>query len=186
MITLYKNKDELHKFWRYSAFNCGKNRLLKRLLSIITANHLLKIQYCFKSKRNWYVFCFFSFFKADQGKISSTRQRSVSPFLLKFDCNITIAATSKQLLKTKNRLIGIENELRRYKKLQRGIINVFSLDLFNLWNEAILIELKVLPGFIGRHNLNTTRYIDGIVLLTEMKPQKVVKESERKGLSIQL
>lgn len=45
---------------------------------------------------------------------------------------------------------------------------VFSLDLFNLYKEAVLRELEVLLRFvIGGHNLNNIRYVDDIVLIAD-------------------
>ncbi len=63
--------------------------------------------------------------------------------------------------------------------------------LTGLYSEAILRELEILPGFIiGGHNLNNIRYADDTVLIADTEKklqnllQKVAKESEKKGLSI--
>lgn len=80
-----------------------------------------------------------------------------------------------------------------YKNIERGIRQgcVFSPDLFNLYSETILRELEILSGFIiDGHNLDNIRHSDDTVLIAEMEKklqnllQKVVKESEKKGLSI--
>lgn len=65
------------------------------------------------------------------------------------------------------------------------------MDLFNRYSDAILRELEILPRFItGGHSLNNRRYADDTVPIADMERklqdllQKVVKESEKKGLSI--
>lgn len=89
--------------------------------------------------------------------------------------------------------IRIENESSRYAKIERGIRQgwVFSPHLFNQYSETVLRELDVLTGFItDGHNLNNIRYEDDTVLIADMERklqkllQKVVKESDKKGQSI--
>lgn len=89
--------------------------------------------------------------------------------------------------------IRTENEFSRYTKIEKYKNRKCEtrMCLLNLYSEAFLRELEVLPGFIiGGHNLKNIRYTDDTVLIadTERKLQnllqKVAKESEKKGLSI--
>lgn len=73
--------------------------------------------------------------------------------------------------------IQTENKSSRYTKIEKVVRQgrVFSPDLFNLYNEAILRELELLPGFIiSGHNLNNIRYANYTVLMedTEKKTTK--------------
>lgn len=83
-------------------------------------------------------------------------------------------------------------EFIKYIKIQRDIKQgcVFSPDLFNFYNEAIMRELDVLPGFIiVSHNLKI-RYADDTVVIADTEKklqellQKEIKENEKKGLNI--
>lgn len=68
--------------------------------------------------------------------------------------------------------IRIESEFSKYRKIQNRVRQggIFSPDLFYLYRETILIELKVLPGIIiGGRNLDNIRYTDDTVLLADSK-----------------
>ena len=78
-------------------------------------------------------------------------------------------------------------------QIKRGVLQgcVLSHDIFNLYSEQILREIKDLKGLIiGGYNMNNIRYADDTVLISnsceELKAvlDKVVTESEKRGLSI--
>ena len=66
----------------------------------------------------------------------------------------------------------------------------FSPDLFNLYSEMILIELKDLPGLVvGRPNTKNIRFADDTMFIADSEEKlkeslgKVVEESKNKGLT---
>ena len=88
--------------------------------------------------------------------------------------------------------IRIEDKISTYKQIKRGVRQgcVLSPDLFNLYSEQILREIKDLKGLvIGGYNMNNLRYADDTVLISDSRDQlqeildKVVEESAKRGLS---
>ncbi|XP_063598959.1 uncharacterized protein LOC134775403 [Penaeus indicus] len=66
--------------------------------------------------------------------------------------------------------IRIEGETGKWSSIKRGVRQgcVLSPDLFNLYSEVILREIKNMPGEkIGGVNINNLRYADDIVLIAE-------------------
>ena len=89
--------------------------------------------------------------------------------------------------------IRIEDKISTYTQIKRGVRQgcVLSPDLFNLYSEQILREIKDLKGLvIGGYNMNNLRYADDTVLISDSRDQlqeildKVVEESAERGLSI--
>ena len=89
--------------------------------------------------------------------------------------------------------IRIEDKISTYTQIKRGVRQgcVLSPDLFNLYSEQILREIKDLKGLvIGGYNMNNLRYADDTVLISDSRDQlqeildKVVEESAKRGLSI--
>lgn len=63
-----------------------------------------------------------------------------------------------------------ENELSKYAKIEMDVCQTcfFSRDLFNFYNQLILREIGVLPGFItGKHN--SIKYADDTILIADTK-----------------
>ena len=87
----------------------------------------------------------------------------------------------------------IENRISAYKQIKRGVRQgcVFSPDLFNLYSEQIVREIKECKGLvIGGYSMNNVRYADDTVLISDSRDQlqvildKVAVESAKRGLSI--
>ena len=87
----------------------------------------------------------------------------------------------------------IENRISAYKQIKRGVRQgcVFSPDLFKLYSEKILREIKDCKGLvIGGYSMNNLRYADDTVLISDSRDQlqvildKVAVESAKRGLSI--
>lgn len=89
--------------------------------------------------------------------------------------------------------VRVDNELSEWMKIERGVRQgcVLSPDLFSLYGEIILREIKDIPGIaVNGHNVNNIRYADDTVLISETEIglqqllHKVVAESEKLGLSL--
>ena len=102
---------------------------------------------------------------------------------------------SRNLYWEQTAAIQIEGEMSTWTSIKRGVRQgcVLSPDLFNLYSEVILREVKDIPGVkIGGVNINNLRYADDTALLAENEAglqnilNKVVTESEKKGLQINI
>lgn len=66
--------------------------------------------------------------------------------------------------------LRIKNGFKKYTKIEIDLKQgcIFSIDVFNLYIEVILIVVEALPGFItsGR-NLNNITHEDDTVLMTD-------------------
>ena len=80
-----------------------------------------------------------------------------------------------------------------YTNIKRGVCQgcVLSPDLFNLYSETILREIKDLNGFIiSGHNVTNLRYADDTMLIADSEEKiqalldRVTVESEKMGLTL--
>ena len=81
--------------------------------------------------------------------------------------------------------IRIDNDCSVYKPICRGVRQgcVFSPDLYNIYSEMILQNIKHLDGVrVGGNKRNNLRYADDTVLIadSEEKPQKPLQQSQSK------
>lgn len=70
-----------------------------------------------------------------------------------------------ELSRTYTGILGIERELDRYTKIEKGLIQgyIFSADIFNLYSEVLLRLLETLPFLIGGRILSNIRNADDSV-----------------------
>src|SRR5215469_16889474 len=89
--------------------------------------------------------------------------------------------------------VKIDDEESKYQCIERGVREgcVMSSDLFNLYSEMIMREIKKLEGIrLNEYNINNIRYADDTVLVADSEEKlqgllNVLNEvSERKGLKI--
>ena len=89
--------------------------------------------------------------------------------------------------------IRIGNDYSKFTKIKRGVRQgcVFSPDLFNLYSEMFMRELKGSEGLIvGGRNITNVRYADDTAIITTSQEklqamlEKVVDESRKMGLTI--
>ena len=87
----------------------------------------------------------------------------------------------------------VNNTIGRFQKIEMGVRQgcVMSPDLFSLYTEYIMRNIEDMPGIkVGGCNINNLRYADDTVLIAGSEQElqalldKVVKESENKGLSL--
>ena len=91
--------------------------------------------------------------------------------------------------------VRVGDELSEWQDIQRGVRQgcVLSPDLFNIYSEMIMREIKDLEGIrIGGKNITNVRYADDTALIadSEVKLQSLVdclvRESNRKGLNVNI
>ena len=88
----------------------------------------------------------------------------------------------------------IGNDLSAFQDIKRGVRQgcVLSPDLFPIYSEIIMRALEGIPGIkLGGYNMNNISYADDTVLISdnekelqEMLDTVLVRESEKKGLSL--
>ena len=87
----------------------------------------------------------------------------------------------------------VEGEISAFQKIKRGVGQgcVLSPDLFSLYSEIIMRNIKGQPGIrVGGHNRNNLRYADDTVLISENEKDLqqllniVESKSKEKGLEL--
>ena len=89
--------------------------------------------------------------------------------------------------------VRIETQVSEFQPIKRGVRQgcVLSPDLFSLYSEQIMRQIKDMPGVkVNGHMINNIRYADDIALIAESENKlqklmdKIVSESEKMGLSL--
>ena len=86
-----------------------------------------------------------------------------------------------------------DGELSSFQKIKHGVRQVYVLspDLFSIYSEIIMQNLKGYPGIkVGGHNINNLRYADDTVLIAENKEVlqqllDIVKDERSKNIGIE-
>jgi len=133
--------------------------------------------------------CFIDYTKA----FDKVRHEDLFEDLGKLDLHGKDLRLLQSLYWNQSACIRIEGECSEYTQIERGVRQgcVMSPDLFNYYSELILRELDKERGLgVGGRNITNIRYADDTVLIAESAEDLqrlldiVVKESERKGLSL--
>ena len=89
--------------------------------------------------------------------------------------------------------IRIDNDLSKYVEIKRGVRQgcVLSPDLFSLYSEMIMREVKDMDGIkVNGENITNVRYADDTALIADSEKKlqdivdKIVTESQKLGLSL--
>ena len=133
--------------------------------------------------------CFIDYSKA----FDKVKHSGLFDILLRHNCDGKDLRVIRNLYWEQEATIRIDDDCSAYKPICRGVRLgcVFSPDLFNIYSEIILRNIKHHEGVrVEGNNINNLRYADGTVLIanSEEKLRNILTtatvESENKGLQL--
>ena len=133
--------------------------------------------------------CFIDYSKA----FDKVKHSDLFDILLRHYCDRKDLRVIRNMFREQEATIRIDDDCSVYKPICRGVRQgcVFSPDLFNIYSDMILRNIKQIEGVIvGGNNINNLRYADDTVSIADSEESlqdiltTVTVESENKGLQL--
>ena len=146
------------------------------------------IERCLEVKKDVYL-CFIDYTKA----FDRVQHSKLIDILENLDIDGKDLRIIKNLYWEQSAAVKIGNEVSKFQPIKRGVRQgcVLSPDLFSIYTEQIMRNIKDMPGIlINGQNINNVRYADDTTLIAENEQDlqrilnKVIVESERMGLEL--
>ena len=139
-------------------------------------------------QRDLYI-CFIDYTKA----FDKIRHKNLMQILNNLDLDGKDLRLIQDLYWRQQAAIRLDNDLSKYVEIKRGVRQgcVLSPDLFSLYSEMIMREVKDMDGIkVNGENITNVRYADDTALIADSEKKlqdivdKIVTESQKLGLSL--